>query len=54
MFALTEISYQALFETLISIVIEFISIQKSIMLTILVVEFVYNGISRGFKTTTVI
>ena len=30
-FALTELSYPALFETLIRIVIEFISIQKSIV-----------------------
>ena len=30
-FALTELSYRALFETLIRIVIEFISIQKSIV-----------------------
>ena len=31
MFALTELSYSVLFETLIRIVIEFISIQKSIV-----------------------
>ena len=31
MFALTELSYPALFETLIRIVIEFIFIQKSIV-----------------------
>ena len=30
-FALTELSYQAHFETLICVVIEFISIQKSIV-----------------------
>ena len=34
MFALIELSYPALFETLIRIVIEFVSIQKSIVINI--------------------
>ena len=44
-FALTELNYRALLETLIRIVIEFIF--RNQLLTILVEEFVYNGTSRA-------